>query len=243
MHLRDDIPSKIIFVFKFPTDRFLIEVNVCRKKWLLGCFYNPHKTYISDFLKEISKVLDLATANYKHLFIMGDLNSKVKEKYLTEFCQQYNFKILINMPTCFKSPSNPTCIDVLLRNHPRSFQNSLAIDTGLSDFHRITVTVMKAYSPKLRPKLANYRDSKKFSNEVFQDELLTNSCHSAPNYDDFIKRVNRVLYRHAPQKKRYIRANQKPFITSELNKAIMNRSQLQNRYLKLRSFESKNSVY
>ena len=52
-------------------------------------------------------------------------------------------------------------------------------------------------------------------------------CHGAPNYDDFIKLVNRVLDRHAPQKKRYIRANQKPFIT------------LQNRYLKLLTFESK----
>ena len=51
--------------------------------------------------------------------------------------------------------------------------------------------------------------------------------------------VNRVLVRHAPQKKRYIRANQKPFITSELNKAIMNRSRLRNRYLKFRTSELK----
>ena len=51
--------------------------------------------------------------------------------------------------------------------------------------------------------------------------------------------VNRVLDRHAPQKKRYIRANQKPFITSELNKAIMNRSRLRNRYLKFRTSELK----
>ena len=84
---------------------------------------------------------------------MGDLNFEVKEKYLTEFCQLYNLKNLINMPTCFKNPSNPSCTVVMLTNHPRSLQNSLAIDTGLSDFHRITFTVMKAYSPKLRPKL------------------------------------------------------------------------------------------
>ena len=170
---------------------------------------------------------------------MGDLNSEVKEKHLTEFCQLCNLKILINMATCFKNPSNPSCIDVMLTNHPRSFQNSLAIDTGLSDFHRMTVMMMKAYSPKLRPKHVNYRDFKKFSNEVFRDKLLTNLYHSAPNYDDFIKLVNRVLDRHAPQERRYIRANQKPFITSELNKAIMNRSRLRNRYLKLRTSVSK----
>ena len=68
------------------------------------------------------------------------------------------------MPTCFKNSSNPSCVDVMLTNHPRFFQNSLAIDTGLSDFHQITVTVMIAYSPKPRPKLLNYRDFKKFSN-------------------------------------------------------------------------------
>ena len=51
--------------------------------------------------------------------------------------------------------------------------------------------------------------------------------------------TNRVLDRHAPQKKRHIRANQKPFKTSELNKAVMNRSRLRNRYLKLRTSESK----
>ena len=117
-YVREDIPSKIIFVLKLPIEGFLIEVNVCRKKWLLGCFYNPHKTYISDFFKEISKASDLTTANYERLFIMSDLNSKVKEKHLTEFSQLCNLKNLINMPTCFKNPSNLSCIDVMLTNHP-----------------------------------------------------------------------------------------------------------------------------
>ena len=144
-------------------------------------------------MKEISKVLELPTSNCEHFSIMGDLNSEVKEKYLTEFCQLYNFKKLINMPS-FKNPSNPSCRDVILTNHPRSFQNSLVIDTGLSDFHRMTVTVMKTYFPKLCSKLINDRDFQKFSNAAFRDELLTNLCHIAPNYDDFIKMVNRVLF-------------------------------------------------
>ena len=99
----------------------------------------------------------------------------------------------------------------MLTNHPRSFQNSLAIDTGLSDFHRITVTVMKAYSPELRPKLVNYRDCKKFSNEAFRDELLTNLYHITPNYDDFIKMVNRVLDRHASCKEKVYQSQSKAF--------------------------------
>ena len=131
----------------------------------------------------------------------------------------------------------------MLTNHPRSFQKSLAIEIALSDFYRMIITVMKAYSPKLRPKLVSYTEIKKFSNEAFWDELLTNLCHIAPNYDDFIKMVNKIFDWHAPQKKRYIRANQKPFITSELNKAVINRSQLRNRYLKSKITYTKQRNY
>ena len=165
----------------------------CLREVVARLFLQSSKNLFSDFLKEISKVLELPTSNCEHFSIMGDLNSEVKEKYLTEFCQLYNFKKLINMPS-FKNPSNPSCRDVILTNHPRSFQNSLVIDTGLSDFHRMTVTVMKTYFPKLCSKLINYRDFQKFSNAAFRDELLTNLCHIAPNYDDFIKMVNRVLF-------------------------------------------------
>ena len=37
-----------------------------------------------------------------------------------------NLKIypLIKVPTCFKHPMNPSCIDVVLSNRARSFQNS-----------------------------------------------------------------------------------------------------------------------
>ena len=90
----------------------------------------------------------------------------------------------------------------MLTDHTRSFQNSLVTDTGLSDFHRMTVTVMKVYSTKLRPKLGHYRDFKKFSNETFRDELLTNLCHIAFNYDNFIKMANRssLLVRSSKEK-------------------------------------------
>ena len=48
-----------------------------------------------------------------------------------------------NRPRCFKNPEKPSCIDLILTNCPRSFQNSCTIETGLSDFHKLVVTVMK----------------------------------------------------------------------------------------------------
>ena len=48
-----------------------------------------------------------------------------------------------------------------------------------------------------------------------------------------------VLDKHAPVKKKYIRTNHAPYMTKVLRKAIMRRSQLENKYQKYRSDEYK----
>ena len=93
---------------------------------------------------------------------MGDFNVDMENINLKDFCDLYNFKNLIKEPTCFKNPVNPTCIDLMLTNSYRSFQNSCAIETGLSDFHRMIVTVMKAY------RVVTYRDYKNFSENDYR---------------------------------------------------------------------------
>ena len=45
------------------------------------------------------------------------------------------------LKTCFKNPNNPSCIGLLITNRPKRFQNSMAIETGLSDFHKMCITV------------------------------------------------------------------------------------------------------
>ena len=50
---------------------------------------------------------------------------------------------MINKSTCYKNPDRPSCRDLILTNCPRSFQNSCVIETGLSDFNKTVVTVMK----------------------------------------------------------------------------------------------------
>ena len=39
----------------------------------------------------------------------------------------------MKQPTCYKKPTNLTCIDLFLTNAPRSFQSTSAVETGLSD--------------------------------------------------------------------------------------------------------------
>ena len=79
-----------------------------------------------------------------------------------ELCSLFSFVSLIKDHTCFKSVEKPSCVDLILTNMPKSFQNSMVIETGLSDFHKLTVL-----KTSFR-KIINY---KKISHTKFRNEL------------------------------------------------------------------------
>ena len=92
---------------------------------------------------------------YSNFFLLGDLNAEPTNPTVHDFCQVYSCKNLIHENTCFKNPQNPSCIDLMLTNMPKSFQNSLVLETGLSDFHKMTLTVMKVFYKKQNPNIIN----------------------------------------------------------------------------------------
>ena len=55
----------------------------------------------------------------------------------------------------------------------------------------------------------------------------------------FLGACKKSLDYQAPRKKKYTRANQAPFLTKEINKEIMTRSRLRNKFLRCRSDENK----
>ena len=92
--------------------------------------------------------------------------------FLELFCASYNLKGLIKEPTCFKSVGNSSCIDLILTNHPKRFQNFDVCETGISDFHKLAFTVLKTYFQRAKPTIVKYRDYKHFENNEFSDELI-----------------------------------------------------------------------
>ena len=52
---------------------------------------------------------------------------------------------------------NPSCIDLLLTNNVYAFQQTSAICTGLSDCHKLVLTILKTTVPKSHPKEITYR--------------------------------------------------------------------------------------
>ena len=170
--VREDISSKLISDETLCIEEMFIELNFRKKKWLLCCSYNPNKNTISDNLEILRRNLDLYSAQYENLIMIGDFNSDVNQSCMKAFFESYNLSSLIKEPTCYKNPQNPSCIDLILTNSPYSFQNSCVIETGLSDFDKMTVTVTKTSYEKLKPRIISYRDYKNFCNDIFQKILL-----------------------------------------------------------------------
>ena len=173
---------------------------------------------------------------------MGDFNSEVSENEMSHFCGTYHFKSLLKEPTCFKNPQNPSCIDLFLTNSSRSFQNTKAIETGISDFHKINLTVLKMYFNKQKNNAVFYRNYKKFDKQEFRNSLdreLLNHDINNIEFETFQNVMISILNKHAPMKQKHIRANHAAFVTKELRKAIMKRTRLRNIFLKKRSENSK----
>ena len=168
----EGIPSNLVEAEAKPIEGFYIELNLRNDRWLLNCSYNPHKNNIGNHLKTLSAFLDSHSSTYEKVLILGDFNVEVDDQKMKTFCDSYSLTSLLKQPTCYKNPSHPKCIDLILTNVPRSFQTTCLIETGLSDFHLMTLTVMRKSFKKLKPRVINYRSYKHFSDEIFREGLL-----------------------------------------------------------------------
>ena len=118
----------------------------------------------------------------------------------------YSLKNLIKQPTCFKNLDNPTLIDHSFTNHPEKFP----FVKCLSDFHRLTLTVLKTFHLKYIPKIIQYRDFSHFDNASFRADLLQKLSlkNVLPREFEKFKYISLII--HAPIKKKHVRCNQSP---------------------------------
>ena len=233
--VRDDLACKELHNIENTGEGIFLELNFRKSKWLLFGGYNHTKCNIRAFLGEVSNKLDAYISKYENYIILGDFNSEVCEEIMNEFCEMYNLKNLIREPTCFKSYANPSSIDLILTNKYKSFISSQVVETGLSDHHKLTISVLRMFVKKQSPLCIKYRDYKHFDNLSFNNELSKKLEQVNPAdlcYDMFENIFMNILNKNAKVKKKYLRANNAPFMNKTLSRAIMNRSRLKNRFLK-----------
>ena len=130
--------------------------------------YRPHDiSNLELFFNELSSSLNSALDKHDNVIIMGDINIDTHDithyghTKLNSFSDVFGLSNIVKDKTCF-TKSHILSIHVLLTNKPRSLYNTTVFETGLSDFHGLVSTLMKAHIPRLKPKLIQYRSYKKF---------------------------------------------------------------------------------
>ena len=97
----------------------------------------------------------------------------------------------------------------------------------MSDHHKLTYTVLKTEFVKSESTSISYRCYKTFSTDQFNEDLQFNIAKIPKenvSYDVFNQTLISILDKHAPPKKKLVRANNAPFMNKDVRKLIMLRS-------------------
>jgi len=223
VYIRENIPAKVLGVTE-KIECIFIELSLKCNKWLLCCTYNPNGQ-CRDYFVQLENEIDYFTPNYDRFLLIGDFNQEENDSNMNNVLVNHGLSNLVKEKTCFKNPNNPKCIDLIITNKPRSFQHTTTFDIGLSDFHKLVLTSFKCIYNKREPKVVVYRDYKKLDELLFRQELRQ-MIHGSPDWVAFERSALEMVDKHAPIKKKTLRANHKPYVTKVLRKAIIKKNQL-----------------
>ena len=188
IYVREDIPSDILVKHSIEEniEAIFVEINLRKNKLLLvGTYHSTNAKYGTtdeEYFKQIGLALDVYSSTYDKFLLAGDFNVKEENDTLDEFLEDYHAKNLVKDPTCFKNAENPSCIDLFITNSFQSFQKTTTVTTGLSDFHNMTVTVLKTTFPKATPRIISYRSP--YEVEDLEKPLIENLIKTK-SYESF----------------------------------------------------------
>jgi len=170
--IRENIPAKVL-ENDLVTDIecVSVELNFQNNKWLLIGTYRPPSQCSKSYYLKLSKIIDNYSNSYENVLLAGDFNEEITDVNTKSFLETHNLRNLVKDYTCYKSITNPSCIDLFLTNKSLCFKNTTVLDTGLSDFHRMIFTSFRFKYTYSAPKIINYRSFKNFDKNVFQKEL------------------------------------------------------------------------
>ena len=243
-----DLESNIIEILP-------LEIRIDKSKWIVLNVYRPPTSNIQSFIDELSNTLDKSLSKYDSIIVMGDINidtteaeeAKLTNRLLKELCITYDLSNLVTESTCI-TYTHESSIDIILTNRKQSFMLSKAVETGLSDFHKMVTTFMRNTYSRQEPIKILYCNYSNFDKTKFIEDF-ERSNHYPPQpkkdvnseYNNLFATIQKVLNKHAPLKSRIIRGNQVPFMNKELSKAIMKRSQLKTKYNKTKQEVDRNA--
>ena len=134
-----------------------IKLNFRKCKWLLCWLYHPQSQKDQYFLDNIDKVLDV-NSTFEKVILSGDFNGQIGKNCIDTFMHHHNLQSIYKEPTCYKNTNNSSGIDLFLTNSPSRFYQTETFFTGLSDFHKLVLSIFKATFGKSKAKEIIYGD-------------------------------------------------------------------------------------
>ena len=109
---------------------------------------------------------------------MGDINidtteaeqAKLTNRLLKELCITYALSHLATEST-FITYNHESSTDVILTNRKQNFMLSKAVETGLSDFHKMVTTLMRNTYSRKEPIKVCYRNYSNFDKTKFIEDF------------------------------------------------------------------------
>ena len=229
--VKTNLPARLIRFYDFPNEIqcIPIELNISTKKYALLSVYRQPNQNINFFPDKLSEALDIYSKHHENICIFGDFNATPENNHMINFMSNKCLSNLIKGPTCFKSVNGST-INLFLTTNKYLFQKTNSFETGISDHHHLIATVLKTTYERFPPKLLTYRSYEHSWNDSLKNRFKSEAYAIQSGEIGSLKTVIiKSLNTVAPFKKRIVRRNNKPHITSLIRKEIMIRSRLKNK--------------
>ena len=135
-YINENIPCKFVNVQGLPIDCevTLIELYIKSWKWVCIGICKPHSQNDKYFVENLSLALTKIFCEYKNVMLIGYVNFTVENKNLEVFMNTFYLECLIKKPTCFQF-TNPTCINLILKNKKEFLKHYNVSEVGISDHH------------------------------------------------------------------------------------------------------------
>ena len=151
-----------------------IELTISEKKrdiFLTYCQPSYNKAY------ELSGSPSVIFNKYDNI-ILADINTDIVRpntdslNYLSGLSDVSNQTNLVKNATCFKSKNKETLVNVMLTNKPKCFFKSHNFVLALSDFHKLTVSILRVQKPS-KTFLKSYYllENENFNQDAFLHDL------------------------------------------------------------------------
>ena len=78
LYIREDILPQYLNQSNFYDDMeaFFVEINIRKKKWLIGSSYNPHKNLIRKHLNSLARQIGFNSSKHGNILFIGDFNAE-----------------------------------------------------------------------------------------------------------------------------------------------------------------------